>query len=370
MKNARNVSSECLSEEEKKNLIDVGYDVEEKERAGSFIQEDDRILFFTGLHQGVEIMSIDEAIKKYPEVEKKYYGESFRRLGKDYEKDTKGGYFIRVKKGVKVAFPVQACLLLKKEGFKQKVHNLIIVEEGASLYLITGCTSSKSAYESYHLGISEFYVHKKGFLNFTMIHSWKKDIEVEPKSVAVVEEGGIFLSNYISLKPVRKIKMYPTCILEGENSRARFNSIILGHPDSFQDIGARVILKNRKTSAEVVSRAVSLGGEIIARGNLVAESSDVKAHLECRGLMIKEEGKIHAIPELESFYRDVELSHEAAIGKIKREEIEYLASRGIPEDEAQSIIIRGFMDVGILGLPPILKDEIKKVTERSISEGI
>jgi len=370
MKNAENVKPEYLSKEEKENLIEVGYDVEEKEREGSFIQQDDRILFFTGLRKGVEIIPIDEAIEKYPEVKSKYYGKAFRKLGEDFEKDTKGGYFIRVKKGVKVAFPVQVCLLLKKEGFRQKVHNLIIVEENASLYLITGCASSKSAYESYHLGISEFYVHKNGFLNFTMVHSWRKDIEVEPKSVSVVEEGGVFLSNYISLKPVKRIKMYPACILEGANSSARFNSIILGHEGSFQDIGARVILKNRKTSAEIVSRAVSLGGEMVVRGDIVAESSDVKAHIECRGLMVKEKGKIHAVPELESFYRDVELTHEAAIGKIKREEIEYLASRGIPEDEAQSIIIRGFIDVEILGLPPVLKDEIKKVMERSVSGGM
>lgn len=357
-----------MRKKEYKKLLDVGYDAEGKERAGSFIQEDNKVMSFGAVQKGIEILSIEDALKKYPEVKKTYYGKAFRKLGREYDRDTIGGYFIRVKKGVKTVFPIQACLLLKTKKFRQKVHNLIILEEGAEAYLITGCTSAKAANESYHLGISEFFVHKNAYLNFTMIHSWKKDVEVEPKSIAVVDDNGVFLSNYVCLKPVKKITMYPTCILEGKNSRVRFNSILLGHPDSYQDIGSRAILKNVGCSAEIISRAVSLGGTIIARGHLSADSPRVKAHLECRGLMISKEGKIHAIPELETRYQDVEMSHEAAIGKIRKDEIEYLSSRGISEDEAQSIIIRGFMDVKILGLPFLLEEEIRKVTEKSLDK--
>lgn len=347
-----------------KHLEDVGYDVNEEKRAGSFIQEDDKVLLAGIKEENLEVLSIEEAIEKYPEVRKKYFGMAFKKLGKEYDKNTKGGYFIKVKKGKKVLFPVQACLILKTKRFKQKVHNLIIIEEDAELYLITGCTSSKATEEAYHLGISEFFVHKNGFLNFTMIHSWKKDIEVEPKSVAVVEEGGVFISNYMSFRPVKKITMYPTAILEGKNSRARFNSIIVSYPGSYQDIGSRVIFSEKETSAEVISRALSFGGTIIARGHLKAQSPRVKAHLECKGLVISEKGKIHAIPELETNFQDVEMSHEAAIGKIKKEEIEYLASRGIQEEEAQSIIIRGFMNAEILGLPEIIKKEIDKISDK------
>jgi len=349
--------------EECKKLEEVGYDVEERERAGSFIQEDNKILLTDIKEENVEILSIENAIEKFPEVRENYFGKAFEKLGKDYEKDTKGGYFIRVKKGKKVLFPVQACFLLKTRRFKQKVHNVIIVEEGAELYLITGCTSSKAADESYHVGISEFFVHKGGFLNFTMIHSWKKDIEVEPKSIAVVEENGVFISNYMSFKPVKRIEMYPTAILEGKNSRVRFNSIIVSYPESYQDIGSRVILSEENTSAEIVSRALSFGGTIIVRGHLKATSPRVKGHLECKGLVITENGRIHAIPELETLFQDVEMSHEAAIGKIKKEEIEYLASRGIPEEQAQSIIIRGFMSTEILGLPDVIKKEIDNITK-------
>ncbi len=352
------------------DLKRVGYDTKEKERAGSFLQEDDRVVFFGVAKEGVEISSIEEALDKYPELKRDYYGKSFEKAGKDYEKDTKGGYFIRVKEGVKTLFPVQACLLLKQKGFKQRVHNIIIVEKGAELYMITGCTSARAAQEASHLGISEFFVHKDGYLNFTMIHSWKEDIEVEPKSIAVVEENAHFISNYVSLSPVKKIVMYPTALLEGKNAKAHFSSIIAAHKDSYQDIGSRVVLKERGCSAEIISRVVSFGGTVIARGHLLADSPDVKAHLECSGLTVSEKGRIYAVPELETNYRDVDLSHEAAIGKVKKDEIEYLESRGIPEDEAQSIIIRGFMGVEILGLPDFLQEEIRKITERTISEGM
>jgi len=347
-----------------KEIEKVGFDIKEKTRSGSFIQRDNEILLTKSLQKGVEILSVKEAFEKYPDIQEKYWGKAFEKVGREFERDTEGGYFIRIGKGVKTLFPIQACLYLKTKRFKQKIHNIVIIEENAEAYLITGCTNAKDTEEAYHLGISEFYIKKGGFLNFTMIHSWKEDIEVEPKSVAIIEEEGVFISNYINLKPVKKIIMYPTAILEGESSRARFNSIILSYPNSYQDIGSRCILANKGTSAEIISRVVNYGGTVIAKGHIKAISPSVRGHLECKGLILNEKGKIHAIPELETLYQDVELSHEAAIGKIKKEEIEYLASRGIPEEEAQSLIIRGFMNVEILGLPDIIEKEIKKMVSK------
>jgi hypothetical protein len=277
-----------------------------------------------------------------------------------------GGYFVRVKKGQTVKLPIQACLFLKSQGFKQKVHNLIIVEEGAHVYLITGCSASRAANEGFHLGISEFFIHKGGYLNFTMVHSWKEDVSVKPISIALVEEDATFISNYVCLRPVKEITMYPTAVLMGKGARASFRSLILSHPGSLQDIGSRVILRAGDTQAEIVARAVSLGGKVIARGHLKAEEQNVKAHLECRGLILSEKGTIHAIPEMESDFRDVDMSHEAAIGKINKEEIEYLSSRGFTKEQAQSIIVRGFMDVDVLELPEALKKEIASIEDKTL----
>jgi len=354
-----------LGKEDMENVAASGMDLSEETRSASFLQQDDRILFSRSLMEGIDIISVEEALEKHPDV-RKLYGKAFRMVGKEFPGDTKGGYFIRVRAGARVEMPIQSCLFLKALGFRQRVHNLIIVEEGARVYLITGCAASKAAHESFHLGVSEFFVEKGAYLNFTMIHSWREDISVKPMSVALVEEGGSFISNYVCLRPVKEIAMYPTALLLGRGAKASFNSLILSHPGTLQDIGARVVFKSPDTSAEIISRAVSLGGKVIARGHLKSESAGTKAHLECRGLVISEKGTIHAIPELETDLRDVDLSHEAAIGKISKEEIEYLCSRGMTPDQAQSVIIRGFMDVDILALPEALRKEMKDLEDKTL----
>ena len=150
----------------------------------------------------------------------------------------------------------------------------------------------------------------------------------------------------------------------GKGAVARFYSIIVGSPGSEYDLGGRIILKERGNRAEIVARTISNGGKIIARGHLVGEVPDIRAHLECRGLLING-GMIHAIPELEGHVDGVEMSHEAAVGKIAQEEIAYLMSRGLSEDEATSTIVRGFLSVDIPGLPDQLKAEIDRAIEES-----
>jgi hypothetical protein len=262
--------------------------------------------------------------------------------------------------GAKVEVPVEACLYLRKLGWKQKVHNIVIAEEGSELNIISGCASHPGVTSGMHVGISEFYVKKNAKITFTMIHSWEKDIEVRPRSATIVEDNGVFISNYVLMNPVKVVQMYPVANLIGENSTAIFSSIIVALSDSLIDAGSKVVLRGEGSSAEILSRTISKGGTIIARGHISGESPDARGHLECRGLMLSDDGVIHAIPELQAKFPNVDLSHEAAIGKIAEEEIFYLMSRGLTRDEATAAIIRGFMDIDIKGLPEFLKREIDK----------
>ena len=124
------------------------------------------------------------------------------------------------------------------------------------------------------------------------------------------------------------------------------------------DVGARVILEAEQSKADVIARTITNGGEIISRGNLTATHRDVKGHLECRGLMLGDHGRIFAVPELDGAIPDVDMSHEAAVGKIAEEEITYLMTRGLSEDEATSAIVRGFLDIEIKGVPPALQEAV------------
>jgi Fe-S cluster assembly protein SufB len=277
------------------------------------------------------------------------------------------GYVIRALPGSKVIYPVQACLYIDKENLSQHVHNLIIAEEDAELHVITGCATGPNLKRGLHVGISEFFVKKNAKLSFTMIHNWAEEMMVRPRSVGVVEEGGLFLNNYICMKPVKSLQMYPTTHLVGKGAVSRFYSLLVGSPGSELDVGGRVFLKAEETRAEIIARAISNGGRIINRGDLIGEVPGIKAHLECRGLMLKG-GLIHAIPELRGTVDGVEMSHEAAVGKIAQDEILYLMSRGLSELEATSTIVRGFLSVDIPGLPPQLKAEIDRAVELSEKE--
>jgi Fe-S cluster assembly scaffold protein SufB len=148
--------------------------------------------------------------------------------------------------------------------------------------------------------------------------------------------------------------MYPAIMLRGRRAVARFNSVILAPPGSHVDYGNRIHLDAPDTRGEILSRTLTTGGVIINRGFIGASAVPARGHLECKGLILGQ-GRIHAIPELDAATDGVELSHEAAVGKIAQEEIEYLMARGLDEDEATAAIVRGFLNVDIMGLPPALK---------------
>ncbi len=346
---------------EKLDLEKIGIEADERERSGTYMQVDRQILRCTVKQEGVEIYSIREALERFDWAKDYLWGvlEEDPSLG-----EFSNGYFIRVKRGTVPLFPVQTCLLIDREE-EQHVHNIIVVEEGAELRVITGCSSASG--RGRHIGISEFYVKKGAKLHYTMIHMWGSEVEVLPKTAVAVEEGGVYVSDYICLHPAANIRAFPTVFLKGKDSVARLQSVVVSTKGSYMDLGSRVYLKAEGTKAEVVSRAVSFGGTLIARGHLIGEYPGVKAHLECKGLLLANDGVIHAIPELEGRAKDLEMSHEAAVGKIAKEEIEYLMARGLTEDEATATIVRGFLNVDILGIPDSLKKELDNIIRMSDS---
>lgn len=356
-----------LPDEEQQRLIMAGLDVTQKDRGGTYFQKDTEVIHCHSKQEGIEVIPIKEALEQYDWISDYYW----KLVAVDTDKYTAAaelglhdGYVIRALPGSRSIYPIQACLYLDKDGLQQNVHNIIIAEEDSELHIITGCSTSAHMKRGIHVGISEFFVKKNAKLSFTMIHNWAEEMMVRPRSVAQVEEGGLFLNNYICMKPVRSLQMYPTTHLVGKDAVARFYSIIVGSPGSEYDLGGRIFLKNPGNRAEIVARTISNGGKIIARGHLIGEVPEVKAHLECRGLLLNG-GIIHAIPELEGRVDGVEMSHEAAVGKIAQEEITYLMSRGLSEDEATATIVRGFLSVDIPGLPSQLKAEIDRAIQES-----
>lgn len=354
--------------EERGHLLKAGIELTDEEHAGTFLQADTAVVHCRANRPGVELMPLTRAREQYDWLQDLLW----TLVPVDADKYTAyaelspgNGYFIRALPGVKVPEPVEACLYLRTDRFAQPVHNVVIVEPGARLHIITGCTTHPQVRSGLHVGVSEFFVREGGHLTFTMVHNWAEEVHVRPRTAVHVEAGGTYVSHYILLRPVKTVQTYPTVTLAGEGAVASLNSVIIAHPGSEIDIGGRVLLKAPGTRAEVIARTLTTGGTCISRGHLVGEVPEVKAHLECRGLILAPHGIIYAIPELEGRAAGVDMSHEAAVGRIAQEEVEYLMARGLDEDQAVSTIVRGFLSVQIEGLPPALVAELEQAVQES-----
>ncbi len=352
-----------LSPEVRDRAVTVGIDTEEACRSGSFFQMDHSVILASARQSGLEVMSTTDALKKYDWL-RDYWWKAVEVDADKYtaqaELQQHHGYFIRALAGAKAEFPLQACLYMTREGMAQNVHNIIIAEEGSELHIITGCTTAQNVKTGLHVGVSEFYIKKDAKVTFTMIHNWAENVAVRPRTGTIVEENGVFMSNYICMKPVKTLQTYPVAYCIGENATVRYNTILSAPKGSNMDVGSKVYLRAKGSRAEVIARTISRGGAIVSRGDLIGEVPGIKAHLECRGLILSDEGSILAIPELDGRVSGVDMSHEAAVGKIAEEEIQYLMARGLTDEEATAAIVRGFLDVEIKGLPEHLQAEIRK----------
>jgi hypothetical protein len=254
--------------------------------------------------------------------------------------------------------------MITEDKMEQRIHNIIIAEEASKAHIISSCVQHMSANRASHLGISEFYVKKDAELNFTMVHSWSEQTLVRPRSAAIIDAHGTFVSNYICLRPVRDVQMYPAAFCNGDNSKVSFNTILYGNKNSQLDIGSKAVLTGKGTKAEMISRAIAReGSKIIVRGLVEGDSEECKGHLECKGLLIDDQSTIQSIPELVARRKGAEITHEAAVGKISEKEITYLMTRRLSREQAVSLIIRGFMDVSIMGLPTHLSDQINRIVD-------
>eukprot|EP00033_Pygsuia_biforma_P000710 GCRY01000831.1.p1 GENE.GCRY01000831.1~~GCRY01000831.1.p1 ORF type:complete len:711 (+),score=151.53 GCRY01000831.1:92-2134(+) len=342
--------------------------------SGRYQQFDQEVSFSTSATPGLEVLNLQDALTKYHWIERDYLWKCVKpdqdantTIVKDYE-DAGGfrGYVIIAHENCKLQSPVDAALLM---GGKQNqfVHNLLIARPGSELHVISSCKDCHKHGEDpelvTHYGISEFFVDENAKLSFTMVHSFCEKYTVYPRSASLVKANGVFLSNYCCLSPVGKVQMYPKAILDGANATARFSSVVIAYPGSLIDFGSRALLNHPNTRAEMVSRIISKGGKVYARGHIVGAVNETRGHIECQGLVLS--GNIHAIPEIEGQVEGTELSHEAAVGKIAREKLEYVMARGLSEAEAVSVIIQGFLDVKIKGMPPKLQAYIDSVVSKA-----
>ena len=257
-----------------------------------------------------------------------------------------GGSFVYVPKGVQVSIPLQSYFRLNAKGAGQFEHTLIIVDEGASLHFIEGCSAPKYNVANLHAGCVELYVKKGAKLRYSTIENWSKNMYNLNTKRALVEEGGKVewvsgsFGSHVSY-------LYPMSILKGKGAKMEFTGITFAGKGQNLDTGAKVVHAAPDTSSYINTKSISKDGGISTFRSSVVVNKDAegsKSSVSCESLMLDAQSQSDTIPAIDVRTRKADVGHEAQIGKISNEAIFYLMSRGLSEEDARACIVSGFAD--------------------------
>lgn len=344
-----------LPDDIKKTFYDLGIPQAEIDSlSGVGAQYDSEIVYHNIkdylLEQGVIYTDIETALKKYPDIVKEYFMQAIPANDHKYAAlhyaVWSGGSFVYVPKGVNVDIPLQSYFRLNAPGAGQFEHTLIIIEEGAYCHFIEGCSAPKYNVVNIHAGAVELFVKKGATLRYSTIENWSRNMyNLNTKRAIVKEDAKI---EWVSGSFGSKVSMlYPSSYLLGENAKSEFTGISFAGAGQNLDTGAKIIHAAPNTSSTTMSKSISKSGGIATYRGLVKFTKNAtgsKATVECESLMLDNESVSDTIPAIVIDNNDVDLGHEAKIGRIDDDKIFYLMSRGITEQEAKAMLVRGFAE--------------------------
>lgn len=328
---------------------------ERKSLAGVGAQYDSELVYHNVKNEvaaeGVVYMDIESAMKgEYADMVKKYFMKLVtphdHKFAALHGAVWSGGSFVYVPKGVKLSIPLQSYFRLNAKGAGQFEHTLIIVDEGASLHFIEGCSAPKYNVANLHAGCVELYVKKNAKLRYSTIENWSKNMYNLNTKRAIVEEGGTI--EWISGSFGSHVGcLYPMSILKGDNSKMEFTGVTFAGKGQNLDTGAKVVHIGKNTSSYMNTRSISKSGGISTfRSSVVVEkkADNAKSSVSCQSLMLDSESRSDTIPAMDIRTKDAAIGHEAKIGSISSDAIFYLMSRGMSEEDAKALIVSGFAD--------------------------
>ncbi len=308
--------------------------------------------------KGVLFMDMDEAIQKHPDLIKEYFMTSclppnLHKFMALHGAVWSGGTFIYVPKGVTVDIPLQAYFRMNAKHGGQFEHTLIIVDEGATLHYIEGCSAPLYNASSLHAGGVEIIVHKNARARYSSVENWSKNTYNLNTKRAIIHENAIMEWVGGNLGSGTTM-LYPCSLLVGENSRVDHISIAFAGQGQNQDVGAKVHHLAPNTTSLITSKSISKDGGITAYRGLVEISKrakNAKSKVECDALMMDHQSQSNTYPFITVRNDQSDIGHEATVGKISEDDIFYLMSRGISEEEATQLIVSGFIEPIVKELP-------------------
>lgn len=319
--------------------------------------------------QGVIFEDFDVAVQKYPDLVKQYFmkcvSPRLHKFAALHGAVFSGGTFLYIPKGVEIDMPLQAYFRMNAKGMGQFEHTLMIIEEGAKGHYIEGCSAPRYGADSLHAGCVEIFVKEDAQFRYSSVESWSKDAYNLNTKRGIVDKnghlewvGGNFGSHVTML--------YPCSVLKGEGSSCDHLGIAFANTDQIQDTGAKVIHIGSNTSSRVVMKSISKGGGTsIYRGllDVAPDAENIISNVECDALILDDYSRSDTVPVMKVRNSSATIAHEATAGKLNDEDIFYLQSRGLTEEEAASMIVNGFINPIAKELPLEYAVEMNRMIE-------
>lgn len=344
-----------IPEDIKNTFVQLGIPQAEHEfLAGVGAQYDSEVVYHSiqknFAKQGVIYLDMETAIKEHEDLVKEYFmtcvPPSDHKFAALHGAVWSGGSFVYVPAGVKVDIPLQSYFRFNAPGAGQFEHTLIIVEEGASLQFIEGCSAPKYRVNNLHAGCVELFVKEGAYLRYSTIENWSTNMYNLNTKRCIVEKDGTI--EWISGSFGSKVSMlYPMSVLKGERARSEFTGITFAGSEQHLDTGTKVVHAAPYTTSTINSKSISKGGGVAVYRGIVKVSPNAhhsKSTITCESLMLDNNSRSDTIPVVQLGTDEVDIGHEAKIGRISDQAIYYLMTRGLSEEEAKAMIVRGFAE--------------------------
>jgi Fe-S cluster assembly protein SufB len=325
---------------------------------------------------GIIFKNCDVALQEHEDLFKKYFMKCVpptdHKFAALHGAVWSGGTFLHVPEGVKMDMPVQAYFRMNAEGFGQFEHTLIVVEKDAQVHYIEGCSAPKWENASIHAGCVEVFVKEGARARYSSVENWSRQTYNLNTKRAIVEKNAFM--EWVNGNLGSGVTMlYPMSVLKGENARSDMTGIAFAGPGQNQDTGSKVQLLAPGTSCNIVSKSLAMGGGITTYRGLVKVGPNAvgaKVKVECDALLLDDQSKNYTIPDMQIQQEKVEIAHEATVGKISTDQIFYLMSRGLTEDQAAVMIVNGFIEPITKELPLEYAVELNRLIELEMEGSI
>jgi len=319
--------------------------------------------------KGIIFDSIEEGLRNHPDLFRKHFGTVIpphdNKFAAMNSAVWSGGSFVYIPKGVQLETPLQAYFRVNQEKMGQFERTLIIADEGSHAHYIEGCTAPVYSTESFHSGVIEIIVHPNARFRYTTIQNWSNNMYNLVTQRALVHRNASmeWLDGNLGSKLTMK---YPSCYLVGEGAHGEILSIAYAGDGQHQDTGGKVVHAAPRTTSSIVSKSISKGtGRATYRGlcKVYEGASHAKSNVECDALLINDTSRTDTYPYIEIEERDANVGHEATVSKVGEEQLFYLTSRGMSEEEAMALIVRGFIEPIAKELPLEYAVELNRLIE-------